>query len=97
MKFPTLAFKKPKHVGLVHSKQKQQKISSYKYVCFSRHTEEIKNLTQNVGKLESKLEEEKRQMAEDAMEKLIKVQTYVCVWLVICGVFFCFVLFFPRI
>lgn len=35
-------------------------------------SEEIQNLTQNVGKLESKLEEEKRQMAEDTMEKLNK-------------------------
>ncbi|XP_008946506.1 PREDICTED: IQ domain-containing protein E-like, partial [Merops nubicus] len=35
-------------------------------------SEEIQNLTQKVGKLESKLEEEKRQMAEDTMEKLNK-------------------------
>ncbi|XP_042654289.1 IQ domain-containing protein E isoform X4 [Tyto alba] len=34
--------------------------------------EEIQNLTQKVGKLESKLEEEKRQTAEDTMEKLNK-------------------------
>ncbi|XP_065706753.2 IQ domain-containing protein E isoform X4 [Patagioenas fasciata] len=37
-----------------------------------RHSEEIQNLTLKVEKLESKLEEEKRQMAEDAMEKLNK-------------------------
>ncbi|KAM7091125.1 IQ domain-containing protein E isoform 2-T2 [Ciconia maguari] len=35
-------------------------------------SEEMQNLTQKVGKLESKLEEEKRQMAEDTMEKLNK-------------------------
>ncbi|XP_037238320.1 IQ domain-containing protein E isoform X2 [Falco rusticolus] len=35
-------------------------------------SEEIQNLTQKVGKLESQLEEEKRQMAEEAMEKLNK-------------------------
>ncbi|XP_014801736.1 PREDICTED: IQ domain-containing protein E isoform X2 [Calidris pugnax] len=35
-------------------------------------SEETENLTQKVGKLESKLEEEKRQMAEDTMEKLSK-------------------------
>lgn len=87
-----MAFKKTKHIVLVHSKQEQQKISSYNHVCFSRHSEEIQNLTLKVEKLESKLEEEKRQMAKDAMEKLNKVQTYVCVWLVTCGVF-CFVLF----
>ncbi|XP_015498535.1 IQ domain-containing protein E isoform X2 [Parus major] len=34
--------------------------------------EEIQNLTQKVGKLELKLEEEKRQMAEDTVEKLNK-------------------------
>ncbi|XP_071617601.1 IQ domain-containing protein E isoform X13 [Heliangelus exortis] len=34
--------------------------------------EDIQNLTQKVGKLESKLEEEKRQIAEDTMEKLNK-------------------------
>ncbi|XP_058705532.1 IQ domain-containing protein E isoform X5 [Poecile atricapillus] len=33
-------------------------------------SEEIRNLTQKVGKLELKLEEEKRQMAEDTVEKL---------------------------
>ncbi|XP_065501225.1 IQ domain-containing protein E isoform X2 [Caloenas nicobarica] len=37
-----------------------------------RHREEIQNPIQNVEKLESKLEEGKRQMAEDAMEKLNK-------------------------
>ncbi|XP_064887530.1 IQ domain-containing protein E isoform X1 [Columba livia] len=37
-----------------------------------RHSEEIQNLTLKVEKLESKLEEEKRQMAKDAMEKLNK-------------------------
>ncbi|XP_064317643.1 IQ domain-containing protein E isoform X2 [Phalacrocorax carbo] len=35
-------------------------------------SEEIQNLTQKVGKLDSKLEEEKRQTAEDTMEKLNK-------------------------
>lgn len=75
-----MAFKKPKatkyyEVGSVYSKQEQQKTSNYKYLCFSDHSEEIQNLTQKVGKLESKLEEEKRQMAEDTMQKLNKVQT----------------------
>lgn len=80
--FLTLAFKKPKatkyyQVGSVYSKQEQQKTSNYKYLCFSDHSEEIQNLTQKVGKLESKLEEEKRQMAEDTTQKLNKVQTQV--------------------
>ncbi|XP_041318338.1 IQ domain-containing protein E isoform X2 [Pyrgilauda ruficollis] len=35
-------------------------------------SEEIQNLTQKVGKLELKLEEEKRQMGEDTVEKLNK-------------------------
>ncbi|XP_066185859.1 IQ domain-containing protein E isoform X2 [Sylvia atricapilla] len=35
-------------------------------------SEEIQNLSQKVGKLELKLEEEKRQMAEDTVEKLNK-------------------------
>ncbi|XP_069666386.1 IQ domain-containing protein E isoform X3 [Haliaeetus albicilla] len=35
-------------------------------------SEEIQNLTQKVGKLESKLEQEKSQIAEDTMEKLNK-------------------------
>ncbi|XP_032930140.1 IQ domain-containing protein E isoform X1 [Catharus ustulatus] len=35
-------------------------------------SEEIQNLTQKVGRLELKLEEEKRQMAEDTVEKLNK-------------------------
>ncbi|XP_014725858.1 PREDICTED: IQ domain-containing protein E isoform X2 [Sturnus vulgaris] len=35
-------------------------------------SEEIQNLTQKVGKLELKLEEEKRQMAEDTVEKFNK-------------------------
>ncbi|XP_054246843.1 IQ domain-containing protein E [Indicator indicator] len=35
-------------------------------------SEEIQNLTQKVGKLESELEEEKRQMAEDTIEEINK-------------------------
>ncbi|XP_051488283.1 IQ domain-containing protein E isoform X2 [Apus apus] len=35
-------------------------------------SEEIQNLTQHVGKLESKLDKEKRETAEDTMEKLCK-------------------------
>lgn len=51
---------------------------SYEYLYFSNHSEEIQNLTQKVGKLELKLEEEKRQMAEDTVEKLNKVQPQFC-------------------
>ncbi|XP_061850065.1 IQ domain-containing protein E isoform X1 [Colius striatus] len=41
-------------------------------------SEEVQHLTRKVGELESKLEEEKRQMAEDTMEKLNK-SSPVCV------------------
>lgn len=76
--FLTLALKNPKatksyEIGSVFSKQEQQKIFGYKYLCFSNCSEEIQNLTQKVGKLESKLEQEKSQIAEDTMEKLNKV------------------------
>lgn len=75
--FPVWPLKKTKatkyyEVGSVYSKQEQQKSFSYKYLCFSSHSEETENLIQKVGKLESKLEEERRQMAEDTMEKLSK-------------------------
>lgn len=83
--FPSLALKnKPKatkcyEIGSIFSKQGQQKVSiSYKYLCFSNHSEEIQNLTQKVGKLELKLEEEKRQIGEDTVEKLNKVQPHFC-------------------
>lgn len=66
-------------IGSVFSKQGQQKISiSYKCLCFSNHSEEIQNLTQKVGKLELKLEEEKRKMAEDTVEELNKVEPHFC-------------------
>jgi len=42
----------------------------------SNHSEEIQNLTPTARKLESKLEEEKRQMAEDTVEELNQVQTH---------------------
>lgn len=72
-------------LGSACSKQEKQKISSYKHLCFSNHSEEIEILTQKVGKSEATLEEEKSEMTEDTMEKLNKVQK---------NVFFCFGLFF---
>ncbi|XP_032856239.2 IQ domain-containing protein E isoform X2 [Tyto alba] len=51
-----------KHQNKMEQKSTEEQILS----------EEIQNLTQKVGKLESKLEEEKRQTAEDTMEKLNK-------------------------
>lgn len=83
--FLSLALKnKPKvikccEIGSVFPKQGQQKVSiSYKYLCFSNNSEEIQNLTQKVGKLELKLEEEKIQMTEDTVENLNKVQLHFC-------------------
>lgn len=61
-------------IGSAYSKQEKQKISSYKLLCFSNHSEEIQILTQKVGKSEATLEEEKSEMTEDTMEKLNKVQ-----------------------
>lgn len=64
-------------IGSAYSKQEKQKISSYKHLCFSNHSEEIQILTQKVGKSEATLEEEKSEMTEDTMEKLNKVQNMV--------------------
>lgn len=64
-------------IGSAYSKQEKQKISSYKHLCFSNHSEEIQILTQKVGKSEATLEEEKSEMTEDTMEKLSKVQNMV--------------------
>lgn len=64
-------------IGSACSKQENQKISSYKHLCFSNHSEEIQILTQKVGKSEATLEEEKSEMTEDTMEKLNKVQNMV--------------------
>lgn len=77
--FPFCLWKKPKQSNFkkqVQYLQEQLKISNYKYLGVSNRSEEIQNLTQKVGELESKLEEETRQTPEDTLERLHKVQTH---------------------